>query len=34
MTKLAINVSITESTGLSPYMINFERELRITLDVA
>ena len=34
MTKLAINISITESTGLSPYLINFGREPRIALDIA
>ena len=34
MTKLAINISITESTGLSLYLINFGREPRIALDIA
>ena len=32
--KLAINISTTESTCLSPYLINFEREPRIALEIA
>ena len=34
MTKLAINISITESTGLSPHLISFGREWIIALDIA